>query len=254
MIGFSVVGWSVIWPLLGCSGGLQFKDAEVASQAFCLAPQSPEHSLIRWVGERQTTLSVALRDGDRERALESFEVDIYAGGLLPESRETVQTNAAGRLSLDTAALPQTTELWSLVFFEPGQEEPIAELWLEALPEGQPAILCAGHLSEAGGLGMAQLPTEDLEVRAYSYEAAGLEVFWGLYAFEQGFVGGSSTLIQQTSAIISPLDDARGLIAAPGTPPAGTEIYGEAWLVDQNSGDAVGRSLSFTPNWESGGTI
>jgi hypothetical protein len=254
VIGLSVIGLSVVGSLLGCSTGLQFKDAEVASQAFCLAPQSAEHSLIRWVGDGETTLSVALRDGTKELALEPFDVDIYAGGLLPESRETVQTDAAGRLSLDTAALPQTTGLWALVFFDPGEQEPIAELWLEALPEGQPAILCAGHLTEAGGLGIEQLPTEDIEVRAFTHGAAGLEVFWGLYAFEQGFVGGSSTLIQQTSAIVSPLEDARGLIAAPGSPPTGIDIYGEAWLVDQKSGDAVGRSLSFTPNWESGGTI
>ena len=240
---------SIIWTLTGCSAGLQFKDAQVASEAFCLAPQSAEHSLIRWVGESETTLSVALRDGKNERALERFDVDIYAGGLLPESRESVQTDAAGRLNLDTTALPQTPDAWALVFFEPGQNEPIAELWLEALPTDQPAILCAGHLTEGGGLGAAQLPTEDLEVRAFTYGAANLEVFWGLYAFEQGFVGGTSTLIQQTSAIVSPLEDARGLITAPGTPPSGVEIYGEAWLVDQNSGDTVGRSLSFTPNWD-----
>lgn len=244
----------MIWPVLGCSSGLQFKDAQVASQAFCLAPSSAEHSLIRWVGESQTTLSVALRDGTKERALESFDVDIYAGGLLPESRQTVQTDAAGRLDLDTAALPQTPEAWALVFFEPGEEDPIAELWLEALPPDQPAILCAGHLSESGELGVAQLPSEDLEVRAFTYGAANLEVFWGLYAFEQGFVGGSSTLLQQTSAIVSPAEDARGLITAPGTPPSGIEIYGEAWLVDQSSGETVGRSLSFTPNWDDEGTI
>lgn len=247
--------WSAVFlSLVGCSGGLEFKDAQVASQAFCLAPQSAEHSLIRWVGESQTTLSVALRDGKQELALESYEVDIYAGGLLPESRVTVQTDAAGRLQLDTSALPQTPELWALVFFEPGQEDAIAELWLEALPEGEPAILCAGHLTEGGGLGIAQLPTEDLEVRAFTYGAANLEIFWGLYAFEQGFIGGTSTLIQQTSAIVSPLEDARGLIAAPGTPPAGVDLYGEAWLVDQSSGSNVGRSLSFTPNWDSEGTI
>jgi hypothetical protein len=232
---------------------MQFKDAQVVSEAFCLAPASPEHSTLRWVGERETTLSVALRDGDKELALERFDVDIYAGGLLPEVSLSVQTDAAGRLNLDTSALPSTLELWAMVFFKEGEETAVGELWLQSLSPGQPAILCAGHLTEAGALGAQAEYNDDLEVRAFTYNAERLEVHWGLYAFEQGFVGGTSTLIQETSAIVSPEDVARGTLAGPGTPPSGIQVYGEAWLVDQDSGNTLD-SQGFTPNWGDGGTI
>lgn len=239
--------------LVGCSSAVDFKDAEVDSDAFCLAPASPEHSTLRWVGPWETTLSVALRDGDSELALQGFEVDIYAGGLLPESRQSVQTDAAGRLNLDTSALPQTLDKWALVFFPEGEESAIAELWLQALSPGQPAILCAGHLTESGQLGAEAGYEEDLEVRAFTYNAQGLELHWGIYAFEQGFVGGTSTLVQETTAIVSPEQDARATLSAPGTPPAGIQAYGEAWLVDQDSGNTLD-TQGFTPNWAQDGTI
>lgn len=245
--------WLAFLPLLGCSSAVGFKDAEVSSEAFCLAPASPDHSTLRWVGARETTLSVALRDGGQELALERFEVDIYAGGLLPESRQSVQTDAAGRLNLDTSALPATLDKWALVFFEEGQESAIAELWLQPLSAGQPAILCAGHLTERGELGAEVGYDEDLEVRAFTFNAQGLELHWGIYAFEQGFVGGTSTLVQETTAIVSPEQDARATLSASGAPPAGIEAYGEAWLVDQDSGNTLS-TQGFTPNWTQDGTI
>ncbi len=243
----------LILAWLGCSSAVGFQDAEVDAEAFCLAPASPDHSTLRWVGAWETTLSVALRDGDKELALQAFDVDIYAGGLLPESRQSVQTDAAGRLNLDTSGLPQTLDKWVLVFFDAGEESAVAEIWLQALSPGQPAILCAGHLTESGRLGAEVSFDEDLEVRAFTHNAQGLELHWGIYAFEQGFVGGTSTLVQETTAIVSPDENARATLSAPGTPPAGIQAYGEAWLVDQDSGNTLD-TQGFTPNWAQDGTI
>ncbi|MED5374221.1 MAG: hypothetical protein VX899_24600 [Myxococcota bacterium] len=237
--------------LLGCGGApLVFSDYEVAATSFCGAPASPSHSRLRWVGERQTTLSLQIDQGRRALAGGSLFANLYTEGELPVDQYEVQLDSEGRLELDTAALPETDAVWAFVFTRAwDSDEALGELWLEPLEDAGPTILCAGHINDQGQLGepTALADGATFELWAFTHDAAGLDLTLAI----EGQAEGSPISVELGSATgeVSASEEVGGWVSL--SVPSGADleqvaVSGKASLWD---GGSLVSELGFVPNVE-----